>query len=271
MALPAIWKCDSYQEFMKGYMKSLPHNGRGYSTKVAKALGIHPTLFSQILQGHRDLTLEQASLFCDHIHFSEKDSELFLKLVEFSRAGNESLRSRIRRQLDGLKSEYKEVRAHVGSSTKELSEEEKSIFYSSWHYSAFRMMCSLRDPLSVEEIAAHLQISGERAKVVETFLLRTGLIVETDGRLNMGPFNTHVRAESAWSTRHHLNWRTRNLNKIEHITKEELSFTAPFSCSAKDFKRIKESILELIKETSSVVGKTTPEHVYTLCIDLMNV
>jgi uncharacterized protein (TIGR02147 family) len=269
MALTAIWKFDSYQDFMKAYMKSLPHNGRGYSTKMASALSIHPTLLSQILQGHRDLTLEQAALFCDHVRLSEKEGDLFLKLVEYSRAGNESLRKRLRRQLEEMKSEYKEVRAHVASSAKDLTDEEKSIFYSSWHYSAFRMMCSLKAALSLEDIAANLQITRERAQTVETFLLKTGLIVETKGRLVLGPSNTHVGAESYWSTRHHLNWRTKNLNKIEHLTKEELCFTAPFSCSAQDFKKIKESVLDLVKETSSTVSKTTPEHVYTLCIDLL--
>jgi uncharacterized protein (TIGR02147 family) len=271
MALLAIWKFDAYQDFMKAYMKSLPHNGRGYSTKMAEALSIHPTLLSQIMQGHRDLTLEQAALFCDHVRLSEKEGDLFLKLVEFSRAGNESLRKRLLRQLDTIKSEYKEVRAHVATSAKELTDEEKSIFYSSWQYSAFRMMCSLKVAVSAEEIATHLQITRERAQTIETFLLKTGLIMEQKGRLVLGPFNTHVGAESYWSTRHHLNWRTKNLNKVEHLSKEELCFTAPFSCSAQDFKKIKESVLALIRETSSTVSKTTPEHVYTLCVDLMKV
>jgi uncharacterized protein (TIGR02147 family) len=205
------------------------------------------------------------------VHLSEKEGDLFLKLVEFSRAGNESLRKRIKRQLDAIKNENKEVRAHIPTSAKELTEEEKSIFYSSWHYSAFRMMCSLKTALSAEEIAHNLNITRERAQTVETFLLKTGLILETKGRLVLGPQYTHLGAESYWSTRQHLNWRTKNLNKIEHLTKEELCFTAPFSCSAQDFKKIKDNILDLVKETSSIVSKTTPEHVYTLCVDLMKV
>ncbi|MNL47097.1 hypothetical protein D3C87_1698640 [compost metagenome] len=123
--------------------------------------------------------------------------------------------------------------------------------------------------MSSAEIAAELKISRERAEEIENFLLKTGLIVEEEGVLRMGPSTTFVPADSHWSTRHHLNWRTKNLNRIEHVTKEELCFTAPLSCSADDFKKIKESVLELIKGTRATVSKTTPENVYTLCIDLL--
>jgi len=269
MTLLNIWKFDSYQDFMKAYLKTLPSNGRGYAVKISNALKIHPTLLSQIMQGHRDLTLEQASLFCDYVELSEKEGDIFMKLVELSRAGNQSLKTRLKRQLEDLRAHYQEVKAHIPDSAKELTEEEKSIFYSSWQYSAFRMKCSLQEPRSLAQMANELNTTLERAQTISAFLLKTGLIKERNNRWVLGPSNTHIKAESPWSTRHHLNWRARNLGEVENVGSEELCFTAPFSCSAKDLKKIREVLLAAVKETSSTVKQTKPENVYTLCIDLM--
>lgn len=271
MILLNIWKYDSYHEFMRAYIKSLPQHGRGYAVKIAEALKIHPTLLSQIVQGHRELTLEQASLFCDYVKMSDRESDLFIKLVELSRSGNQSLKYRLKRQLEEMRAHYKEVKAHVSPHATELNDEDKSIFYSSWQYSACRMICSLENPPSLDEISKSLNISADRARAILDFLLRTGLIKEEQGRLVLGPSHTHIGSNSPWVARHHLNWRTKNLNKIENITKEELCFTAPFSCSSEDFKLIRESLLSLIKEITQTVSKTKPENVYSVCIDLMKI
>lgn len=268
---PEIWKWPDYRQFLRNYIASHPKKGRGASSLISTAIGIHSSLFSQILSGRRNFTPEQASLFCDYAELSDIESTYFLKLVEVERAGNQSLKTRLQKEIHELRGHFLEVKAHVQPPTKSLSEHEKSVFYSSWHYSAVRMLCGLEKPITLEEIARTTRLSKKRISEVVKFLLQTGLIVEVNAKLELGPNATHIEAESPWSTRHHINWRVKSFEKIERLQKDELCFTAPFSCSNADHEKIREELLKCIKEISKRVSNSGPQRAGVLCIDLLNI
>lgn len=71
--------------------------------------------------------------------------------------------------------------------------------------------------------------------------------------------------------RHHTNWRLKSIEKTEKEEKDELIFTAPLTVSQKDFKKIKNILLNSIEKVSEIIVKTSPEKVTCLNIDLFYV
>lgn len=265
-----IWQFNDYRDYLKAFVQYQPNGGRGQASKISNSLGIHTTLFSQILNGHRDLTLEQASLFCDYDNMSEGESDLFLNMVSLSRAGNESLRKKLRHQIEEQKSSFSEVRKRIGSVSKKLTTYEQSVFYSSWKYSAIRMLASLDKVPDLNEMAQMLGLSRQRLTEMVDFMLEKGLLVEEKGRVKMGHAKTHVDAKSQWATRHHTNWRTRNLTRLEVIADHEICFTVPFSCTKEDYQKIREIFLQAIEQASKIVGSSDGEETHVLCMDLFD-
>jgi uncharacterized protein (TIGR02147 family) len=265
-----IWQFDHYRDYLKAFIQYQPNGGRGQASKISSALGIHTTLFSQILNGHRDLTMEQASLFCDYDGMSEDESELFLAMVSLSRAGNESLRKKLKKQIEEQKASFNEVKKRVGSVSKKLTTFEQSVFYSSWKYSAIRMLASMEKVPDLNEMAQMLGLTRQRLTEMVDFMIEKGLLIEEKGRVKIGHAKTHVDAKSQWAVRHHTNWRTRNLTRLEVIADHEICFTVPFSCSKKDYQKIREVFLQAIEQASKIVGSSQGEETHVICLDLFD-
>ncbi|WP_413557872.1 TIGR02147 family protein [Bdellovibrio sp. HCB209] len=265
-----IWQFSNYRDYLKAFIQYQPNGGRGQASKISSALGIHTTLFSQILNGHRDLTLEQGALFCDFDGMNESEADLFLNMVSLERAGNESLRKRLKKQIEEQKATFSEVRKRIGSVNKKLTTYDQSVFYSSWKYSAIRMLASLEKVPDLNEMAQMLDLTRQRLTEMVDFMLEKGLLVEEKGRVRIGAAKTHVDAKSQWATRHHTNWRTRNLTRLEVIADHEICFTVPFSCTKEDYKKIREIFLQAIEDASKIVGNSDGEETHVLCMDLFD-
>lgn len=87
----------------------MPRRGRGELTKIAAALRVHPTFISQVFRGPRELSLEQAALLAYHLQLSEPEREFFIDLVGLSRAGNDPLKTVLKRRMTMLKEQNQPV------------------------------------------------------------------------------------------------------------------------------------------------------------------
>lgn len=270
MLLP-LHTCETYQKFVLSYLKSLSKSGRGHSSKIAMSLGIHSTLFSQIVRGHRNFTPEQAALFCDVVGLSDQETELFLRMVDLERAGNESLKKKLQARLESLRSEFRNVKSRVRQSSKTLTEAERAIFYSHWHYSGIRMLCSTDMNWTLDMLATALKSTNKRIRDMTAFLCRTGLLIEEQDRFSVGEATTHVEAHSEWAYRHHANWRTKHLNQLENVSEKELCFTAPFTCSEEDARKIREILMTTIETVAKVVKSSDSKKAFAVCIDFLNI
>ena len=55
-----IFEFDSYKDYVKTHVESLPNGGRGEWGRIARAIGVNSTMVSQIFKGPKDLSIEQA-------------------------------------------------------------------------------------------------------------------------------------------------------------------------------------------------------------------
>lgn len=263
----SLFGMTDFRTYVHSWVKS---QGRGEFRKIATTLGIHTTLVSQIFNGKKCLTEEQASMLCDYMGLNALESDYFLKLVQLERAGNESLRALFKRHLKQLQAQSSEVKARVPDAEK-LTEQDRAIFYSSWHYSLIRLLTSIPEFRSKEEIAARLGLSLSRVQEVLDFLTSRRLCTESSGQYSRTEKNTHVEASSSLATRHHQNWRSKSLELLERTTKEDLAFTAPVSISKADTDKVRKILLNAISDIAKTVEASGSEEVVYLGIDWIKV
>lgn len=261
-----VFDYTDYKKFTNDFIKLRAHNGRGQYLKLSKVLSVHTTMISHIFKGDKDLTPEHAVKVCSFLGLNELEREYFMTLVQRARAGSSELRTFYNKQIDGLMERSKKVGERLQTKHK-LSESDKAMFYSSWFYSAIRILTSIPAYQSKDKILNIINLPNETTSNAIEFLLKTGLCVMDGEKLKNGPAHTHVDQNSPLVYKHHLNWRLKAFERHERLLPEELMFTAPLSIGQKDIEKVRSKILNFIQEVKAIVDETDPDKMCCLNID----
>ncbi len=269
MAQESIFSFFDYKRFLDASLKAKPRYGRGQLSALAKHMNMTSAQMSHVMRGDRDLTFEQALRATKFLGLNHTESQFFIEMVMFARAATQDLREFSKSRLESLKAEGLKLKNQVPQA-RELSDSEKARFYSSWIYSAVRLLSSVR-PIVIEDVIAIFHVERERASAVLNFLIETGLCLDTPDGTRMGSRTTFVPKNSPFIFKHHANWRAKALESAEAVTDGDLFFTSPVSLSNSDFEKLKIQITELIKSFSSTVKDSPEEAVACLNIDFFKV
>ncbi len=262
----SIFNFDNYRKFIAKRFQEMPKQGYGQSRKLAAFLNVHTTLVSQVLKNLKDFTLEQASLTCEFLGLNEGETQLFLLLVQYERAGNESLRRNLRRQIENAKSHAKELVNRL-ESKKKLSEEDRATFYSDWSYSAVRQLVAIKGFAQTDAIGKYLGLSIKRVRSIVDFLLATGLCIEENGQIKVGPRSTHLESSSPWVRVHHINWRQKAIEQIHSDELAKLHYSCPMTISSSDALKIREMIVQFLQTLDQVIEPSISEELRCINID----
>jgi len=264
----SIFEFADYRVYLRQHFATFPHKGRGKFLELANRLNVHPTVVSQVFAGRREFTEEQAIEICEWLELSPIEAKYLRLLVRIKNAATEKLKKALRTESQEILRESKSLATRVRTA-KELSDEERATFYSSWLYSACRLYCStLASGRTIEDIAARFGISRLKAKAVMDFLTRANLAVASGDRYQMGSQSTFVDRHSPFLPKHLANWRIKAIQTIDSLGDDELMFSGPFSLSTDDLERLRERLAELIKDVAKVVKESPSEEVACLNIDL---
>lgn len=263
----SIFKYLNYREYLRDRIESLPSKGRGELLRIAKTAGVHSSILSQVFQGSRELTSEQAVAIAGHFELNETETQYFLLLAQWERAGTEKLKGVLKREIDRIRAEQTQVALRIPQS-QSLSQEQKAIFYSSWYYSAVRVLSSIVEWKNVEAMRKRLNLTREQFTAIERFLVEHGLCKEQQGALSPGPQSTHIDGTSPLVARHHANWRIKAMERHPTIAHDrELAFTSPMSLSRADAIKMRALALDFISDACKVADPSPPESSYCLNLD----
>ena len=240
--------------------------GRGEFRRLALALDMHTTLMSQIMNGRKCFTEEQACRLCDHMKLNNLETDYFVKLVQIERAGSETLKNLYRRQLLQIAEQGHEIKHRVPTA-KSLNAQDRFVFYSSWQYSLVRIFTSIENYQTAESLSRELNLPLSRVQEILNFLTSRGLCAETKGRYSRTETNTHIEATSPLAIRHHQNWRAKSSDFHERMTSSDLAFTAPVSVAKKDISKVRNVLVEAIADIAKIVEDSKSENVVYLGID----
>jgi uncharacterized protein (TIGR02147 family) len=260
-----VFEYSNYKVFLKAWIKSKAKKGHGEQGRMATHLRLHSTMLSHIINGDKDFSAEQAVDLTEYLGLNELESDYFFALVQYARAGSEKLKRKFKKNIDTLLELSKQVSKRIPTEDV-MSEHNKAIFYSSYHYSLIRQLSSLDKYNSREEMIRISQLPRSQANQIIDFLLQTGLCVENK-KIRIGPKHTHLERTSPLIWQHHRNWRIKAFDRHSKLTDEELMFTAPLTISVNNFSIFKEKLLQLIEELKQIVGSEEPETVACLNID----
>ncbi len=265
-----IFDFDHYKDYVRAYVKELPHHGRGQYLKIARHLKVHTTYVSQVFRGPKELSLEQALALTEYLGLTELETEFFLALVQREKSGTQALKKRFQKQISTLKERSLQVTHRIPKSI-QLTQADQALFYSSWYYSAVRLLTSIPGYDTSSKIAERLGLPQKLVGQVSEFLLSKGLCIEPQaGRLAMGTSRTQIGADSPLIARHHANWRIKAMEKLGKVpasSQEELMFTSPLTLSHKQVSEVRELLLRTIEEISKRVEKEEPERFFFLNLD----
>lgn len=210
--------------------------------------------------------MEQSYAAAEYLQLTKVERNYFLLLVQRDRAGTKSLKKHFDEQIEELKMSLRALTNRL-ERHQVLSEEDRAIFYSSWLYSGIRLYCSLGDGKTLEEIIKHFNIGRKNALYILDFMVSRDLVLFANGHYKLGHQHTHLPKESPFNVRHHMNWRTKALQRHENMSAEEIAFTAPMSISRSDFQLIRDKIFACIQESIEVAKASEADDVAFLNID----
>lgn len=260
-----------YKDYINQYFESLPKGGRGQYKKLAESLAVSTVVISQTLKGERDLSSENAFKVSKFLKLNLFETQYFLKMVDYQKAGNFELKSFLLQELKQMQKESKKVKSRY-EKTHELNDEDKFQFYSDRFYSSIRMASSLPDLNSVKDFADYFHLSIDKAEEIVEFLLKTKLCVQKNDKITRGTQHTFLPASSPYIKNHHKNWRLFGIQKIDQLeTEDELMYTAPMSLSREAYQQLRVNLLKTIEETVKIIAPSEDEMIACLNIDLLKI
>ncbi|RYZ68454.1 MAG: DUF4423 domain-containing protein, partial [Proteobacteria bacterium] len=120
---------------------------------------------------------------------------------------------------------------------------------------------------TVEDICKKLRLGRKRALLILDFLVAKDLCIYENGFYRMGSQHVHIPNDSPFVVRHHMNWRTKALQRHDQVSEEEIAFSCPVSISKKDFLRLRERVLACIQESIEIAKLSEAEDLAFLNID----
>ena len=264
-----IFRYIDYKAFIRDYIQEQPTKGRGLYAKLAVHMGASSVVISQTFNGDRELSLENAFKVTTFLKFNQFETQYFLKLVEYARAGHFELRKFYLAEIHKMQEESKKVKNRYDK-THELSDEDKFTFYSDRYYSSVRMASSLPHMNTIEDFAAYFNLPSEKIKEIIQFLIERDLCQIVDGKIQRGIRNTFIPSSSPYIKNHHRNWRLYSIQQVDKIDNEqELMYTAPLSLSKEAYEEVRAELLQTIQRVIKKIGPTADEMIACLNIDLL--
>jgi uncharacterized protein (TIGR02147 family) len=239
---------------------------------MSKRLRIHTSRLSQVFRGPLHLMPEQAYGVAEYLGLTAKETRYFVLLVERERAGTKALREFFNQMLLEIRREAQQVSSVVPREPKsELDPVARSIFYSSWTYPALSLLCDIPQFQTPEAMAKALGLSRESVARHLEFLAEHGLVRHESGRYTMGTSSTHLEAGSPLISHHHMNWRARAMQRYSTLSNDELAYSGPMVLSEADFRKIRQKILDLVKDITHTAVASKSEKLVCLGIDWFQV
>ncbi|MGK5082379.1 DUF4423 domain-containing protein [Bdellovibrionota bacterium FG-1] len=243
---------------------------RGARSRLAQFLNCQTAYISQVLNGTVHFSLEHAVQISEFLGHTSEEAHFFILLVHLGRAGSKNLRAYYENQILQIATQREQIREriHVRDT---LSNEDRAIYYSSWHVAAIHVMLSISAFQTPRAIAQHLGLSHEIVEKHLKFLESIGLALREGERFRIGNARIHLAAESPWISKHHANWRMRSLQSLDLPSKNDLHYSSVITLSESDVAKIREILLAALEKAEPIVRKSAEETTYSLCLDFFKI
>ncbi|MGE3386093.1 MAG: TIGR02147 family protein [Bdellovibrionales bacterium] len=262
----SIYEYDDYRTYLQA---ALPVKGaeRGARNRLAEVLNCQKGFISQVLSGKNHFSLEHGARISQFLKLDETEEEFFLLLLHLGRAGSKELEKFYQKRIALIRERRRQVHERIRAKS-DLSESEQAIYYSSWHYTAVHMCLMIPHLRTKTAISKTLGVSTVAVNRVIEFLISVGLAKDEGDKISSGPARSHLSAESPLVAKHHVNWRMRAIDSLDHIRPRDLHYSLVMSISENAAEKIREILLKAIQENEPIMKAAEDKTIYALNLDL---
>lgn len=261
-----IFNFDDYKIFYNTWVDSQPKQGHGEYRRLAQALNVSSTMISQVFKGDKHISMEMAADMAEYLNLSDEETEFFLLLVDYAKAGSFKLKKRFEKQVKQKRDHFKKLENRIKKEV-ELSEETKAIYYSSWIYSGVRLLTDIPSLNNATEISERLNLPKNQVQKVLDFLNQHGLVAQNENRYKMGPTRVYIGSSNHLVARHHQNWRLQGFQKMIQAGDDSFFYTAPMVLSEAAANKIRQELPAFIEAIAKQVQSSSSEVSRCLNID----
>jgi len=267
----SIFDFKDYKAFLNEWLLSQPNSGRGIRGKLGEAVGCQLSFVSQVLQGEAHFNLEHGERISQFLQHSEEETNFLLLLIQYARAGTENLRKHLKRQIEKVLEHRLTLKNRMSHEGEELSLEDRMRYYSSWHYGAIRVACSVPALRTKEALRKKLSLPIKQLNEALEFLLEKGILVlEGDQYIRTRRF-MHLGNDSALITKHHTNWRIKAMQHFDREGENDVHYSAVVSLSKEDLKKLKTMCVDYISGLEKTIKASKEETLASVCLDFYEI
>ena len=262
----SVFDYSDYKAYLSSYFEA--SGGRsGLRLKAAHAIDCQTSYFSRVLNGEAHFSLEQGQKLNQFLAHGQDESHYFLLLLQLARSGTKELKKYFEKQIESLLEARNRIEKRVASPTK-LSDQDESLYYSTWKYAALHMASLNPKKRSFEALASLLEISLEEVKEKARDLEKMNVVqIKAGEAWPSSATNVHLERESVHISKHHANWRLRGIQEIEKRKSQGVHYSVVYSGSQAALKNVKKRILKLIEENANEVKASDDEALAAFNLD----
>jgi uncharacterized protein (TIGR02147 family) len=261
----------TYQDYRKLLSRLLAQEipSRGAQSRLADFIVCQQAYISRVIGGDAELSQEQAIAACEFFKLDSLETEFFLHLLNYNRAGSAHLRSFYKKKLDAVINKKLQISERVVAETLHKADQVK--YYSDWITSAVHVVTGIEKFRSVKAISGRLRILEERVLRSLEFLENSGLITKNKGNYAIKNPSLHLPKSSELLKTHHANWRIKAIEKLAEESESGFNYTSVLTCSEKDSVKIREIMLEATQKIRSIITSSGDEQIYCMNLDFFEV
>ena len=268
--MKSIFLANDYRKYLKLWVESQIES-RGLLTRISRAIGCQNSYLTRVLADEVHFTPDQAYQLTLFLKLTNAETQFFLKLVDFDRAGTPALRARLKTELDLMRAEQENLaKRYAGSELNDL--EKVMTYYSAWYWSAIHILTDIPEYQNPERIAGRLKLEEKFVRECLATLEKFDLVKRiNDQKWQISSTPMHLPKNSPMISKLHYNWRMQALHDSEKNSTDSLHFSIVQTVSHHDVPVIKQLILEALDKYRAVAGPSAAEELICFNCDFFRV
>ncbi len=259
----SIFDHGNYKDFLRKWLDAAP---RGALSKMAASGGMQVSFLSQVLTRKVHLSREQSWQICRSLGLSELEQKYFMTLLDLAKAQQPSYRENLLQELKALSHRRLNLKDRFPVADS-LSEEQKSLYFSSYLYSSVHLLIMIPSFSNKSDIAHYLKISVDTVSKILRDLVSMRILEEKNDRYRIRKKRIHLSNDASMIIRHHTNWRLRALSAIERNNAESLHYSSLVTISDKDAHKLKSMMVDLVGKFGDTVKDSKSERCFVFNTD----
>ncbi len=268
-----VFEYQSYRGYLLAYIRAQGKNGRGIRARMAEAMNCQKGFLTKVLGSAEasHLSLEQAERLSAYLKLNKEETQYFLLMILFARAGTETLKANFRDQMKVILNRRLAIKADMESRTL-LSPEDHMKYYSHWYFAAIRVAVSIPTLQTRDALAAALTLPVETVSNALEFLVSRNLVERKGDRfLHSTKQQVLLSSDHSMVTRNHSNWRLQALKSLDSEKSHDLHYSYVVTLSHQDALQIRSFLVDAIKEVQAKAAPSKEETLYSFCLDYFEI